>query len=163
MFSPSGDAAGRRVRGVCGLGGGWAETDQVGSSVPPARLPNRLPPGRPTCACGRTARRDKTTCFFCAPDISDERKLQARRGRPALDLQMDLGSAEGRLQARQQIAEAALRDEVPPSQAQIALKAIEGAMAEEERQRRVQPSDAKLIQVEVQRFGGDLKDSEPSA
>jgi hypothetical protein len=103
-------------------------------------LANPLAPSRPTCACGRTARRGQTTCFFCAPDISDEKKLQARRNRPALDLKVDIKTVEGRQQARQDIAEAALRDEVPPSQATVALKAIEGAAEEDERQRRTEPA-----------------------
>jgi hypothetical protein len=69
---------------------------------------------------------------------------------------VDIKTVEGRQQARQDIAEAALRDEVPPSQANVALKAIEGAAEEDERQRRAQPAaGAKPVLVEVTRFGSN--------
>ena len=129
-------------------------TPEAAAPVSVSGLAKPLGGGWPTCACGRSPQRGKTTCFFCDPDISDEKKLRARRNRPALDLKVDIKTVEGRQQARQDIAEAALRDEVPPSQAQVALKAIEGAAEEEERQRRAQPATgAKSILVEVARFG----------
>jgi len=136
----------------------------TGESAAPASvsgLLNPLSPSRATCACGRWARRGQATCFFCAPDISDEQKLRARRNRPALDLKVDIKTVEGRQQARQDIAEAALRDEVPPSQANVALKAIEGAAEEEERQRRTQPdAGAKRVLVDVVSF---TSPTEPAA
>ena len=128
-------------------------TPELAPSAAPSGLVNQLSPGRSTCACGRWARRGQATCFFCAPDISDEKKLRARRNRPALDIKLDVKTVEGRQQGRQDIAEAALRDEVPPSQANVALKAIEGAAEEDERQRRAQPADgARRVHVDVVNF-----------
>ena len=112
------------------------ELDTAASSAPERKT---LSPEKLICACGRWARRGRPTCFFCAPDVSAEQKFRARRNRPALALQVDVTTPEGRQQARQDIAEAALRDEVPPSQAQVALRAIEGARAEAELQRQLAP------------------------
>jgi hypothetical protein len=71
-----------------------------------------------------------------------------------LDLKVDLTTVEGRQQARRDIAEAALADLVPPSQATVALRAIEGASLEDERQRQAQPAaEAKKLVVDVVKFG----------
>ena len=116
-------------------------------------LGNTLGNGR-LCACGRTARRDRETCWFCAPDVPAELKREARGGRrkalPSGTSDPDLSTADSRRAFREALAGAVLRDELSPELAGIAARLVDGQAKEE--QQRPAPPPAPLV-VEVARFG----------
>jgi hypothetical protein len=132
----------------------------MGSSDQPAPalpLPNSVGGGRPTCACGcaRTPQRGKPYAWLCDPDIPAELKVAARgRGmkRRALDVErVEFRTVEGRQALRETIAALVLRDELAPSLAQVALKALDGAAQDEERNR-PRLEEARELNVIVEKF-----------
>jgi hypothetical protein len=125
--------------------------------APDGLLANSVGSGRPTCACGcgRTPQRSSGFSWLCDPNIAPEVKALARgRGqkRKALDVgPVELRSIEGRQALRAVLAQLVLEDKIAPSLATCALRALDGAAQDEERNRpRVE--DVSPIEVHVARF-----------
>lgn len=123
----------------------------------PELLANSVGDGRPTCrcGCGRTPQKRSGFAFFCDPLIAPELKALARgRGqkRKALDVgPVELRSLAGRQALRAVLAQLVLEDKIAPSLATTALRALDGAAADEERNRpRTEPAES--IEVHVARF-----------
>jgi hypothetical protein len=125
---------------------------------PDPALDNNVVRGRPTCACGcgRNRQRGKEFAWLCDPTVPAELKALARgRGqkRKALDVgPVQVRSLEGRQQLRAVLAQLVLEDKIAPSLATCALRALDGAAADEEKNRPRPDHALQPLEVHVARF-----------
>ena len=131
-------------------------TPESAASVSMLGLAKPLGGGSPTCACGRSPQRGKTTCWFCDPDVTPEAKLEARRRMPADEVAQMLGDADlaslaGRDTAREQLLALRAAGRITSNKLRDYLSVVDSAAKDPARQR--QPiEEAKALVVEVQRF-----------
>jgi hypothetical protein len=137
-------------------------TGDPGVPPPPSSLRNQL---APACVggCGRlaTKRGEGRWCFWCAPNVSEEEKLAARRlggrrgimGSSEAALLLDgelLKTPAGRTEIRSRIMAARAIGKLGVSLFRDLLAGLDSAARDQERQGKPEPPP---VFVEVQRFG----------